>query len=168
MLLKASGSSSWFIAPPNACWECCWVLFIFLSLKIIRCRLDRVVSNKTYLQNLQTDGWFLLQVNTKSISRALLLLTASLIMGATCVVSSPCAPPPAEAVHVLVGTGRVSLSSSSEGSKMSRFMTSSMGAGWAGAGWLAGLDREQGAMLRMCIEDVAEFLSYIEFKPRSN
>src|SRR5271156_5176512 len=116
------------------------------------------------------------------MSRALLLLTTGLTMGATRVVpSSNVLPPPGRVARALAGPGAGaggSSSSEDEVSMSSRSMYSSSGgarwtgagwtgAGWTGAGWTgacwagarwsAGLVREWDAILG-CVLKIAEFL----------
>jgi hypothetical protein len=93
------------------------------------------------------------------MSRALLLFTAGLMMGATIVLSSPGALAPVEGVaFVLAGAGGVS-SSSDESETFSRLIvSSSTGVGGTGAG--LALVRERGGMFRMCIEDVPSLPIY--------
>ena len=125
-----------------------------------------MLNEKTYLQYLHTDGLPFPRSNIKSMSRALLLLTTGLIMGATRVVSSPDAlAPPAGAARALAGAGGVSSSSEVSETLISIFSSTGVGktgARWTGAGTEA-LDRERGAMLGMCIEDVAS-PSYIQIR----
>jgi hypothetical protein len=114
-------------------------------LRVIRCWSSSKYT--TYLQYLQTEGLPFPRSNNRSMSKALLLFTTGLMMGATRVVSSP------EVGTTGAFAGAGGASSSSEESETSMFMVSSstVVAGWA-------LDRERGAMFRMCIEDVAKFL----------
>ena len=127
---------------------------------------DGISSAKglSYLQYLHTEGLPFPRSKRRSMSRALLLFTAGLMMGATCVVSSPGALAPA----ALAFAGAGGASSPSEVSEtLSRSKVSSStgagrtGAGWTGAGWTGAgwaLDRERGAMFQMCIEDVPKSL----------
>ena len=101
----------------------------------------------TYLQYLQTEGLPFPQSNNRSMSRALLLFTTGLMMGAMHVVSSlsvgtTCA---------FAGAGGVSSSSKVSEMSMSIVSSSTVVEDWT-------LDRERGGMFVMCIEDVAKFL----------
>src|SRR5277367_6193799 len=97
------------------------------------------------MQYLQTDGLPFPRSNNRSMSRALLLLTTGLTMGATQVVPlSNVLPPPGRVARALAGPGAgagVSSSLEDEVSTSSRSTYSSsggarwMGARWTGAGW---------------------------------
>ena len=87
------------------------------------------------------------------MSRALLLLTTGLTMGATRVVSSAnMLAPLGQVAHAWAGAG-VSLSSEDEVSMLSMFMYPSLGGAgwtgtrWVGARWSVGLVREWDAIL---------------------
>ena len=105
------------------------------------------------MQYLQTDGLPFPRTNNRSMSRALLLLTTGLMMGATCVVSSLGALAPLAGVaRALVGAlagalvGALAGASSSSSSEASEMLSMSMyspstgagrtGARWTGAGWM--------------------------------
>jgi hypothetical protein len=114
---------------------------------------------RTYLQYLHSEGLPFPWLNMRSISRALLLFTTGLIMGATCVISSPSTFKPLAgalagtacdltgAALDLAGAG-VSLSWSLERLEtLSKLNVSSLRETGAGAsGWAEILVREWGAI----------------------
>ena len=85
----------------------------------------------TYLQYLHTDCLPFPRSKRRSISRALLLFTTGLVIGATCVVASPgMLAPGVGAAFALAGAGGVSSSSDVSETSSRSISSSSTGAGW--------------------------------------